>query len=82
MSEPRETTDLGDRRNPRFFIWKDGAGRWTWGYKKAFEHAPAGVKLYFHTRLEAEEVISRLVREDELAADPKTQGDLFAAGGR
>lgn len=80
MSNAHETPEAGEKKSPRFFVWKDGAGRWTWGYRRGSEHPPAGVRLYLSSRPEAEEVVLRLNREDAaFAADPSGgQADLFA----
>lgn len=81
-SEPN--TEETASRTPRFFVWKDGDGVWTWGYRRPGEKAPHGVRTFVHTRQEAVEIARSLNSEEAArrAVRPETQSDLFNAGGR
>ena len=72
-------TESAAPRYPRFYVWKDEDGSWTWGYRRPGEHAPVGVRLFVHTMQEAIEIAQARNREDaRRAAEPAAeQPDLL-----
>lgn len=69
MSNPTEEAGQNPRV-PRFYATKEASG-WTWGYRRPGEPPPAGVRLFLHTRQEAEELAAELARKEAEPPPPE-----------